>query len=90
MISQIARSADVTYDLVEAMALADRIVILKGGEIEQIETPDDVYNSPASVFVGSPVMNFAKGTIRNSLGEPPVFYCAGSRFAELFTGLRAL
>jgi multiple sugar transport system ATP-binding protein len=57
----------VTHDQVEAMTLADRIVILKGGEIEQVGTPDEVYNSPASVFVGgfigSPAMNFAKGTI---------------------------
>src|SRR5919112_1535583 len=59
----------VTHDQVEAMTLADRIVILKGGEIEQVGTPDEVYNSPASVFVGgfigSPAMNFAKGTIRS-------------------------
>src|ERR671913_1547255 len=59
----------VTHDQVEAMTLADRIVILKGGEIEQVGTPDEVYNTPASVFVGgfigSPPMNFAKGTIRN-------------------------
>ncbi|KXG84884.1 ABC transporter ATP-binding protein [Agrobacterium bohemicum] len=54
----------VTHDQVEAMTLADRIVILKGGEIEQVGTPDEVYNRPASVFVGgfvgSPAMNFAK------------------------------
>jgi multiple sugar transport system ATP-binding protein len=59
----------VTHDQVEAMTLADRIVILKGGEIEQVGTPDEVYNSPASIFVGgfigSPAMNFAKGMIRN-------------------------
>jgi multiple sugar transport system ATP-binding protein len=58
----------VTHDQVEAMTLADRIVILKGGEIEQVGTPDEVYNNPASVFVGgfigSPAMNFARGTIR--------------------------
>ncbi len=57
----------VTHDQVEAMTLADRIVILKGGEIEQVGTPDEVYNAPASVFVGgfigSPAMNFAKGAI---------------------------
>src|SRR4051812_6460484 len=57
----------VTHDQVEAMTLADRIVILKGGEIEQVGTPDEVYNSPASMFVGgfvgSPAMNFAKGRI---------------------------
>jgi multiple sugar transport system ATP-binding protein len=57
----------VTHDQVEAMTLADRIVILKGGEIEQVGTPDEVYNTPASVFVGgfigSPAMNFARGKI---------------------------
>ena len=54
----------VTHDQVEAMTLADRIVILRGGDIEQIGTPDEVYNNPANVFVGSfvgsPSMNFAK------------------------------
>lgn len=57
----------VTHDQVEAMTLADRIVILKGGEIEQVGTPDEVYNHPASVFVGgfvgSPAMNFAKARV---------------------------
>ncbi|NTJ41756.1 sn-glycerol-3-phosphate ABC transporter ATP-binding protein UgpC [Agrobacterium larrymoorei] len=57
----------VTHDQVEAMTLADRIVILKGGEIEQVGTPDEVYNRPQSVFVGgfvgSPAMNFAKGKV---------------------------
>ncbi|WP_288430798.1 sn-glycerol-3-phosphate ABC transporter ATP-binding protein UgpC [uncultured Agrobacterium sp.] len=55
----------VTHDQVEAMTLADRIVILKNGEIEQVGTPDEVYNKPQSVFVGgfvgSPAMNFARG-----------------------------
>jgi multiple sugar transport system ATP-binding protein len=54
----------VTHDQVEAMTLADRIVILRGGVIEQVGTPDEVYNHPASVFVGgfvgSPAMNFAR------------------------------
>ncbi|MCP3384916.1 sn-glycerol-3-phosphate ABC transporter ATP-binding protein UgpC [Bradyrhizobium sp. CCGUVB4N] len=54
----------VTHDQVEAMTLADRIVILRGGDIEQIGTPEEVYNNPGSVFVGgfvgAPSMNFAK------------------------------
>lgn len=57
----------VTHDQVEAMTLADRIVILRNGEIEQVGTPDEVYNQPNSVFVGgfvgSPAMNFAKARI---------------------------
>lgn len=52
----------VTHDQVEAMTLADRIVILKDGEIQQIGTPLDVYKKPANKFVasfiGSPEMNF--------------------------------
>ena len=69
----------VTHDQVEAMTLADRIVILKGGEVEQVGTPDEVYGRPASVFVGgfigSPAMNFAKGTI--SAGE--IVFDGGSK-----------
>ncbi|MBB4000603.1 ABC transporter ATP-binding protein [Aureimonas pseudogalii] len=57
----------VTHDQVEAMTLADRIVILRGGDIEQVGTPDEVYNRPSSVFVGgfigSPAMNFARARV---------------------------
>jgi multiple sugar transport system ATP-binding protein len=57
----------VTHDQVEAMTLADRIVIMNLGRIEQVGTPDEVYKHPASQFVasfiGSPAMNFATGTI---------------------------
>ncbi len=57
----------VTHDQVEAMTLADRIVILRAGEIEQVGTPDEVYNRPASVFVGgfvgAPAMNFCRARI---------------------------
>ncbi|MBD9448585.1 MULTISPECIES: sn-glycerol-3-phosphate ABC transporter ATP-binding protein UgpC [unclassified Rhizobium] len=60
----------VTHDQVEAMTLADRIVILKGGDIEQVGTPDEVYNRPASVFVGgfvgSPAMNFTRAKAQGS------------------------
>jgi multiple sugar transport system ATP-binding protein len=60
----------VTHDQVEAMTLADRIVILKGGVIEQVGTPDEVYNKPSSVFVGgfvgSPAMNFARAKVTGS------------------------
>ncbi len=51
----------VTHDQLEALTLADRLVVLNGGVIEQVGTPMDVYNKPASVFVagfiGSPAMN---------------------------------
>jgi multiple sugar transport system ATP-binding protein len=52
----------VTHDQTEAMTLADRIVIMNQGEIQQIGTPKEVYNNPANVFVGgfigAPPMNF--------------------------------
>ena len=55
----------VTHDQVEAMTLADRIVILDRGAIQQIGTPAEVFNRPRNVFVagfiGSPVMNMFKG-----------------------------
>ncbi|MCC5987557.1 MAG: sn-glycerol-3-phosphate ABC transporter ATP-binding protein UgpC [Pararhodobacter sp.] len=51
----------VTHDQLEALTMADRLVVLNGGVIEQVGTPMDVYNRPASVFVagfiGSPAMN---------------------------------
>jgi multiple sugar transport system ATP-binding protein len=51
----------VTHDQIEAMTLADRVVVMNGGHIEQIGTPDEVYHAPASVFVaafiGAPTMN---------------------------------
>ena len=52
----------VTHDQVEAMTLADRIVVLNGGRVEQIGTPTELYCRPANTFVagfiGSPMMNF--------------------------------
>jgi multiple sugar transport system ATP-binding protein len=51
----------VTHDQIEAMTLADRVVVMNGGHIEQIGTPDAVYHAPASLFVasfiGAPTMN---------------------------------
>jgi multiple sugar transport system ATP-binding protein len=52
----------VTHDQVEAMTLADRVVVMNGGKIEQIGSPNDVYHHPTTRFVagfiGSPAMNF--------------------------------
>ena len=57
----------VTHDQVEAMTLADRIVVLRKGVIEQVGTPLDLYNQPANIFVagfiGSPRMNLLPGRI---------------------------
>ena len=60
----------VTHDQVEAMTLADRIVILRDGNIEQIGTPQEIYRSPANEFVagfiGSPTMNLMQGKIKQT------------------------
>jgi ABC-type sugar transport system ATPase subunit len=57
----------VTHDQVEAMTLADRIVVLRAGVIEQVGTPLELYNKPANLFVagfiGSPRMNFLAGDV---------------------------
>ncbi len=57
----------VTHDQVEAMTLADRIVVMRAGKIEQVGTPLELYNTPANRFVagfiGAPHMNFLKGRI---------------------------
>ncbi|MDT7523665.1 ATP-binding cassette domain-containing protein [Rhodoferax sp. TBRC 17198] len=57
----------VTHDQVEAMTLADKIVVLNKGRVEQVGKPLDLYNKPASMFVagfiGSPQMNFLGGDI---------------------------
>ncbi|MDD1793062.1 sn-glycerol-3-phosphate import ATP-binding protein UgpC [Enterovibrio sp. ZSDZ42] len=59
----------VTHDQVEAMTLADRLVVLNGGDVEQIGTPLEVYDKPASLFVatfiGSPSMNIVPGAIKD-------------------------
>ncbi|KJL45682.1 MULTISPECIES: ABC transporter ATP-binding protein [Actinomycetes] len=61
-----ATSIHVTHDQSDAMALADRIAVINKGCFEQIGTPDEIYNEPATVFVagfiGSPPMNLLPGT----------------------------
>ncbi|WP_306142743.1 ABC transporter ATP-binding protein [Roseibium sp. MMSF_3412] len=57
----------VTHDQIEAMTLADRIAIMRGGQILQLATPNEIYNRPANKyvaeFIGSPTMNFFDGEI---------------------------
>lgn len=57
----------VTHDQTEAMTLGDRIVVLKDGEIQQVDTPVQLYNRPVNKFVagflGTPPMNFIEGTV---------------------------
>ena len=78
----------VTHDQVEAMTLADRVVVMNDGMIEQVGTPNDLYHSPATQFVagfiGSPAMNFipcqleqAAGALRVRLSDTLVLPGAG-------------
>ena len=59
----------VTHDQIEAMTMADKIVVMNGGNIEQIGAPLELYDRPANVFVagfiGSPAMNILKGNVVN-------------------------
>ncbi|MBP0482510.1 ABC transporter ATP-binding protein [Sagittula salina] len=61
----------VTHDQIEAMTMADRIVVLRGGRIEQIGAPLDLYNHPANKFVagfiGAPQMNFLRGQLADGV-----------------------
>ncbi|HVT31420.1 MAG TPA: sn-glycerol-3-phosphate ABC transporter ATP-binding protein UgpC [Rhodanobacteraceae bacterium] len=62
----------VTHDQIEAMTLGDRIVVMNGGEIQQIDAPMRLYEKPANVFVagflGSPAMNFFRGRVSAANG----------------------
>ena len=63
----------VTHDQVEAMTMADKIVVLNDGNVEQVGTPLDLYDSPQNLFVatfiGSPSMNLLEGTYRTDGNE---------------------
>ena len=75
----------VTHDQVEAMTLADRIVVMNAGRIEQVGTPMDLYHRPANLFVaqfiGSPAMNILAGDMVD--GRPVI-----ARGGQLHLGLR--
>ncbi|MER6991754.1 sn-glycerol-3-phosphate ABC transporter ATP-binding protein UgpC [Saccharopolyspora hirsuta] len=71
----------VTHDQTEAMTLGDRVVVLRGGVVQQVGAPQHLYEHPANLFVagfiGSPAMNFvpveaADGVLRSALGDVPL------------------
>ena len=66
----------VTHDQVEAMTMADKIVVLRAGNIEQVGSPLDLYKSPKNTFVagfmGSPKMNFIAGATSDSYGAATI------------------
>ena len=88
-------SVYVTHDQVEAMTLADRVVVLRDGRIEQIGDPDTLYERPANEFVagfiGSPAMNFLPGaaagdTVR--IGEAEIAAGDGAASGAVTVGIR--
>ena len=76
----------VTHDQVEAMTMADKIVILKDGVVQQIDSPLNVYNYPKNLFVagfiGSPSINIFHGRVEESGGK--LYFNEGSFKAEIF------
>jgi len=69
----------VTHDQIEAMTLADRIAVMKGGVIQQLDAPQTIYNRPVNRFVagflGSPAMNFIEGQLE--AGDAAAFTADG-------------
>lgn len=72
----------VTHDQIEAMTMADKIVVMHDGYIEQIGSPLELYDTPANIFVasfiGSPSMNFFEGTVRGT--DAAIIDAGGIRF----------
>jgi multiple sugar transport system ATP-binding protein len=73
----------VTHDQIEALTLADRIAVMKGGVIQQLDAPQAIYNRPVNRFVasfiGSPGMNFIEGRLNG--GAEPAFVAGETRVA---------
>jgi multiple sugar transport system ATP-binding protein len=65
----------VTHDQIEAMTLADRVVVMSRAQVQQIGTPEQIYNDPANLFVagfiGSPPMNLLDGELRHGCFVAP-------------------
>jgi multiple sugar transport system ATP-binding protein len=74
----------VTHDQIEAMTMADKIVVMKDGYVEQIGKPLELYDNPRNIFVagfiGSPSMNFIKGKIDVAEGKPVFVSDNGASF----------
>ncbi|KPH08653.1 sn-glycerol-3-phosphate ABC transporter ATP-binding protein UgpC [Rhizobium acidisoli] len=92
----------VTHDQIEAMTLASRIAVMRDGRIEQLGTPEEIYNHPATLyvatFVGAPPMNLLKATVRDgrlalsgsdaTLPLPARFHDTAGNGRDLILGIR--
>ncbi|MEL6966352.1 MAG: sn-glycerol-3-phosphate ABC transporter ATP-binding protein UgpC [Pseudomonadota bacterium] len=86
----------VTHDQIEAMTLADRVVVMNKGVVQQVGTPVDIYDRPQNTFVasfiGSPAMNLMSGTLKNGVFTAPGVEVKGLTDAhngEVSLGFRA-
>lgn len=87
----------VTHDQIEAMTLADRVAVMKNGIIQQLGTPDEIYNDPANLFVagfiGSPAMNLINGSVAGGMfvttGGTRLVPVPGPDRAQAILGVRA-
>ena len=77
----------VTHDQTEAMTMASRIVVMKDGIIQQVDTPQNLYDIPVNLFVagfiGTPQMNFINGTITKKKNEDDVYFEFGENRFKL-------
>jgi multiple sugar transport system ATP-binding protein len=73
----------VTHDQVEAMTMGDRIAVMLDGRLQQVDTPETLYDDPATLFVatfiGSPKMNVARGRLTSGAAGEPVVECLGMK-----------
>ncbi len=80
-IARNSTSVYVTHDQIEAMSLADRIVVMHGGLLQQVGPPEEVYNRPANLFVaqfvGSPVMNVSDIAVEGGAGAAVLAFGQG-------------
>lgn len=85
----------VTHDQIEAMTLADRVVVMNKGVVQQVGTPTDIYDNPANTFVasfiGSPAMNLVSGEITDGVFKAPNMKIKGlkAKNGKVTLGFRA-
>ncbi|KZX65985.1 sugar ABC transporter ATP-binding protein [Vibrio sp. HI00D65] len=81
----------VTHDQIEAMTLADRIAVMKDGELQQLGTPQEIYTKPSNMFVagfmGSPSMNFIKTMVDLDEEQNPIIKVIGTADQEHYIRL---
>jgi multiple sugar transport system ATP-binding protein len=81
----------VTHDQTEALTMGDRIVVMKDGVIQQVDTPSAIYENPANRFVagfiGSPAMNFIEGTLMEE--EQNVYFVTHNGKVSIYQGMAA-